>query len=314
MPEKSKEPKKPKKIKKPENPKKPEKVRCIGKTKTGQECSNYGNDSKFCKKHSYQSEYTKEEFDRAQVCKTCQSVKLLVEGMKSCSECHNYAQKKRERLRLSLVNDKSKLKCSGISRGNKSCIKLAPSDGKFCKFHEFQSSYSKEQMENLVECSGCLHMHISEELGNNGKGVCDNCRGRKKVGHSKLVGGGSNKESKKKCVFTTVKGIQCSFNGVVDIQGQMYCKPHEKFQLDEIEAKLQNKVKCKSKYSCSELLPKTYMYNSCEKCLKKEQDVNTKRKEKMLDDEKIVVKKKSDMKRLDEIAKSVKSGKNWRIC
>ena len=266
-----------------------QKIQCIAKTAKGTMCPNFGKNpqnsfsGKFCKVHHYQASLTNEEWNKMTLCHGCISWKLKSEGNLQCDNCIETASKKRKS-NLETKNS-NRIHCSGVCRGNASCNRKVDSIGMFCNRHMFQSSYDKEELENMQECLGCRLMYSVKSF--NGNKSCGSCKGRKK---SMVV---TNKKSEKglgACVMTTLSKQKCQNSGAIDINGQLFCKFHSSMVKEQNELAKLGKKKCSSSYACGSLVELNGKYNTCEKCRKSDRaksgSKSTSRKVIIVDDNK----------------------------
>lgn len=253
---------------------KPVKIPCIAKTANGDSCPNYGKfeqtqfSDKFCPKHHYQASLTQNEWEKLKLCSGCKSWKLMSGFNKNCDHCLEVGEKKRAKN----VGKISKIYCSGVCRGNNECGRIVGKIGEFCDRHTFQSLYSKDELENMQECSGCKLMYSVKSF--NGGKSCDKCKGRKgmvnEVNIVKEVLRTKPKSAKilGPCVMKTVSKQKCQNDGIIDINGQIFCKFHSGIVEEKNKLTKDHKKKCSSHYACGNLVELNGKYNTCEKCRK----------------------------------------------
>jgi hypothetical protein len=112
--------------------------------------------SNFCLSHDFAKAYTNEEKSKVSNCKSCDRIKLLVEGKEVCDVCHNKMIKnnsKKQAIMLSNRNPCIAIICGNPCRNNKV-------DGDYCACHAFIPERTIENIElgNMM----CLINNITE--------------------------------------------------------------------------------------------------------------------------------------------------------
>lgn len=231
------------------------KKKCIGKVFNENNCPNNAIDgTEFCNKHIYQ----KDNYEKLQPCKTCRSFRILEKDKKSCKQCLDKAQEKRDKNLKNIT-----ISCAGICRGPKRCTRIVVCDGTFCDRHLFQSNYTKEEMNNLKQCSGCKLMYANSEYEKSKSKQCINCRNRKEIPINKI-------KKKKKIIIENIicKFPDCKNNNTKDYNGQYMCDAHIDY--------LNKNIKCVSRYGCGQYLSKNGEYKTCDACRLKDAEKSKK--------------------------------------
>ena len=121
----------------------------------------------YCIIHSYMNNYTEDMMNNLTKCRRCSTLHYIVGDDIRCDRCKN-------------ESNYGKARCSGkmVLRNTKEiadCADIVKEEGDYCKNHEHQKEYSKEERDNMVVCSGCIKAYYLPK----GK-QCDNCKIRGK--------------------------------------------------------------------------------------------------------------------------------------
>ena len=142
-------------------------------------------------------------------------------------------------------------KCKGLDKNNNLCRNSALDNIKFCKFHDYMSNYTEEQMNNLTLCSGCNKQYYLEKLLN-----CEKCSNRGKIIRIK------DKENKILCKFEN-----CTY-GKSDTND--YCGKHQGEFFKHQTINSHKKVCTNYIRGCRTQLNLTYNFTRCKECLEKD--------------------------------------------
>lgn len=226
--------------------------------------------NKYCRSHNYFNDFTKDE------------INAIKEGKyKVCTRCHRWQNTefahcaKCKKNQTNYQKDKVLLKdkCRGIDRHGDECrndIKF----GHFCEYHKYMKDYTKDMMDNLTKCTGCLKYKFLDG------GTCDECKARAKETRKKTKALKIQNRTICKYIWKTDDGErQCEFkccdNG--------YCQKHQiQGWVDDIFAR--GKKPCNNYLrGCRIELEKDYKYSRCDECRKKEREEEKNRRDKILD-------------------------------
>ena len=150
------------------------------------------------------------------------------------------------------------IKCKGLDRYSCECNIVKLEGLEYCKFHEYLSNYSEDQIENFKLCKGCLKWKdLSTSL---------NC------GECKIRGEANRKKFKENIVFC--KKEECKFK---KSKLNEYCGKHQIEYFKEETEKLGKKVCTNFIRGCKTQLDRIYLKARCETCLSKDR-INDKKK------------------------------------
>ncbi len=118
--------------------------KCDGITCTGRICTEKCvEETKFCDPHQYFKKYSPEDMQNLVTCKKCRVKKRPNDDHKYCEEC---------------TTEYMEHKCGGIDRNYNQCRNDAINETAFCKYHDYMTEYTEEEISDLELCSGCKMM------------------------------------------------------------------------------------------------------------------------------------------------------------
>ena len=157
--------------------------------------------------------------------------------------------------------------CLSRDRKGDPCRYSTLDESRFCKFHQYMTSYTDPMLQQLELCSGCKKMYY---LGGERK-ICDNCADRSKA----------HNIAKKENVVLCAKESCVNKRSIEN----KYCKLH-KLQLFVDETASENKKLCKGYIrGCRMKLEQSYEFTKCSDCLESDRTKDTNRRNRALDTE-----------------------------
>lgn len=150
-------------------------------------------------------------------------------------------------------------KCKGKNKYGSTCRnnKLLYID--YCSFHEYLNDYTSIQLNNLTLCKGCNKWHYLEDTQ-----TCVHCINR-----------GKNNRIKYKIEKILCKKENCKY-GKSDQND--FCLKHQADYFKEETDKLNKKVCYNYKRGCRNQLNQSYSFSKCQDCLKKDREIDHKRR------------------------------------
>jgi hypothetical protein len=152
------------------------------------------------------------------------------------------------------------IKCKGTDRYGRQCNLSNINNNGFCKFHEYLSEYTLEQLNNLKLCKCCNKWKYLQE---NNK-TCDKCRN---IGKENKIKYDNNKIVCKKDGCNFKKSIENDF-----------CGKHQALYFKEQTELLSKKVCSNYIRGCREQLHNAYLFSRCSKCLNNDREKDKEKK------------------------------------
>jgi hypothetical protein len=144
--------------------------------------------------------------------------------------------------------------CLAIDRNKTACRCAAINDTRFCKFHDYMTSYTDEMIAKLDLCAGCKKAYYFETATK----TCDKCKSRSKT--NRVL----TRETVVLCGKQGCKFKRCEEN--------KYCKLHQ-IELFVDETREENKKLCANYVrGCREKLELEYGFSRCQTCLASERE------------------------------------------
>jgi hypothetical protein len=155
-------------------------------------------------------------------------------------------------------------KCNGLDRNGNQCNLSVLNENDYCKFHQYMSNYTLEQINNLVLCKGCMKWKYFDD---NTK-TCQECKIRGEENRLKY------KDNRILC-----KKEDCKFEKSNENE---YCGKHQAIYFKEQTENLGKKVCYNYLRGCREQLSNGYFYSKCDICLKKDREKDKLRRNKKI--------------------------------
>ena len=101
-------------------------IKCLALDRNLKGCRcNAINDTRFCKKHDYMVDYTKEMLSNLQICSGCKKSSYIHDGNKSCIQCRDRGKKNRQ------INRENIVLCA-----NEGCVFKRSKENLYCNKHQ----------------------------------------------------------------------------------------------------------------------------------------------------------------------------------
>jgi len=104
------------------------------------------------------------------LCRKCKKFSATIKS--SCQRCYDYdANYRKEKA-------KNRILCLMKHQNGSQCNYSALKGYRMCKRHKIYEKYGDEELNNLIQCSGCKIFYLEDEM--NGCKTCDKCKCRDK--------------------------------------------------------------------------------------------------------------------------------------
>ena len=101
-------------------------IKCLAIDRNLKGCRcNAINDTRFCKKHDYMTDYTEEMLSNLQICSGCKKSSYIPDGNKSCIQCRDRGKKNRQ------INRENIVLCA-----NEGCTFKRSKENLYCNKHQ----------------------------------------------------------------------------------------------------------------------------------------------------------------------------------